>query len=890
MAKQQMYQQFIYKISSERIIKADKNLKLTLKQARENEEIISLADSNCLRMIDEMNEIDRNNNKHLISEIHTKIKEIQKQPKSIENRRDIKHLYSVLDKIQFKADYVAIVLKNKKHFDILNKGFKINGIEYKRFVGTSNGSKKNTIVYVAVKNSNGIYVHSELSKRAENGRDTSKPLIAGKYEAYKSLMCSASTPVSMPKGILLVNDIETTFNEDVISLDDTHSDEPIMDYVNQNITLNGSDGLGLISPELAERWSAELQDKNLASAFCIRNAFCKGIVATFDFQDFNDKFSKLEYVTDIYGDKIKVQDVELVLTTSMLKLWNCYSSMNDYLSKCNENGFTFAVTKVLSGTLESERHLNYQFIQAYTDLTDSEIEKLCQPTISRIKNILHEDVVESLKYLTGNSNKDINDIKDNVIKALMINKSTLNDSFIINRLYYLIKKRISETKKGVLDIRGNYGVIIGDPYALCQHIFMDIKSDLEYGLLKANEIYSQYWNDLEVNSVVCLRAPMSVHNNIRKVKVVDSNDMRYWYKYISCLNILNVHDSICMAMNGADFDGDAIISTDNEVLLNNTLNLPSISCVQKKANPTDINETTLIQANKNSFGSDIGTITNRITSMYAVQSNFDKNSDEYKRLSYRIACGQQLQQNAIDKVKGIISKPMPNYWYDNKYNLISDNDDETTIKNKELNSRIVADKKPYFMIYVYPDLNREYKNFEKTVQTKSIIEFNKPIDELDIHNEKEKMFLEWYQKKTPVNKSSCTMNKVCWHVEHQLDDYVPNVKQESDFDYTLYKSNVEYDVTTYYKISDIYKKFNKALKEIIIMNSTAKMNIDELNMNKSIVLSEFIKQCYCICPNRFELCDIIIDLCYTKENSKKFAWTVVGNTMIDNLKANSEVI
>lgn len=38
-----------------------------------------------------------------------------------------------------------------------------------------------------------------------------------------------------------------------------------------------------------------------------------------------------------------------------------------------------------------------------------------------------------------------------------------------------------------------------------------------------------------------------------------------------------------------------------------------------------------------------------------------------------------------------------------------------------------------------------------------------------------------------------------------------------------------------------------------------------------------------ICPNEYELCDILIDLCYSTENSKQFVWDIAGSTIISNL-------
>lgn len=59
-------------------------------------------------------------------------------------------------------------------------------------------------------------------------------------------------------------------------------------------------------------------------------------------------------------------------------------------------------------------------------------------------------------------------------------------------------------------------------------------------------------------------------------------------------------------------------------------------------------EDLLRQADSNGFGNSIGAITNRITAMYDIQAQFEKNSEQYKVLDKRIKCGQLYQQNEID--------------------------------------------------------------------------------------------------------------------------------------------------------------------------------------------------------------------------------------------------
>ena len=72
------------------------------------------------------------------------------------------------------------------------------------------------------------------------------------------------------------------------------------------------------------------------------------------------------------------------------------------------------------------------------------------------------------------------------------------------------------------------------------------------GLLKSGECYSKYWLDKGDKEVLCFRAPMTNHNNIRKVNIVGSEEMNKWYRYMTTCFILNAWDTITHAENGAD--------------------------------------------------------------------------------------------------------------------------------------------------------------------------------------------------------------------------------------------------------------------------------------------------------------------------------------------------
>lgn len=637
MAKQQVSQRYIFKIHSSRLKQAKWNLTLPLTEARRNDEIISLSDSQMLRWIDELNGMESNEDE--IRGIKTQIRRIKRQPFSTQSRRMVSKLYEELDRLQFKPDYMHLIIDKDSDLYRACKGFKINGIRYARLLGTSGGVKNSTIVFVSER------LAYPLRERINNGRDESVPQIPAKLEAYRALTCSGSIPVSMPEGILVVPDCETHFLDDVIMLSNTDGGEPDIQYLKDyEVTLDESDGYGLMLPSLAKKWSDDLHLDYVASGMTIRGAWCKGMVFCFDFLEFADRVAGQHLVRDAWGNEVDITKVELILTTSMLKLWACYDSLEHYLRCFEENHYSFAVTKTCPKTLENRRNLNYQFIQGY-HLGDEQIRELVQPTIDEIKDVISGDYRKTLVFLKGESVTDENAESDSdpMVTALMVEPGMFNDPCIKRKIFHQIENRIERAKTGVIGVHGNYSIICGDPYALCQSIFgLPVT-----GLLKAGEIYNHYWDKSGAEHLACFRAPMSAHNSVRKVAPCRREEARHWYQHMTACTLLNAWDTITHALNGADKDGDLVMLTDNKILVDNIRNEPAILCAQRKGEKMEVTEDDLIRSNIAGFGDDIGRTTNWITSMFDVQAQFEPDSEEYKVLDYRIKCGQLLDGSSF---------------------------------------------------------------------------------------------------------------------------------------------------------------------------------------------------------------------------------------------------
>jgi hypothetical protein len=881
MSKQLSCQKYIYKLHSGRLRRAKWKLTLPISEARRNDEVISLADSQILRWLDELNNITGADEE--ARQIKAELRRIRKEPESVQNRHAIRRLYDRLDALQFKPDYLCLVMDRNKDYTRACKGFLVNGIRYERLLGTNGGIKNSTIVFVSQRHA------AELRRRITNGRDLSVPLVPAKLEAYQALTCSASIPVSMPHGILVVTDCETTFQDDILYLDDDGADEPVMEARKQaTVELTESDGYGLMLPCLAQRWSEELGLDYLVSGVNTRFAWEKGMLFTFDFLEFADKVAGAYLVKDAWGTERDIRDVEVILTTSMLKLWDSYPSCEAYLANCVENHYTFGVAKTCPKELENVRGLNYQFIQSY-DLNDDEIEQLIAPTMREFQEVLYADWAKTVLFLkgVGLDEEAVRALPDDYVKALMIDQRILDDPYAQSRIYQTIRHRINDAKVGVLQVHGNYSIVCGDPYALCQHIFgLPVT-----GLLRAGEIYNGYWVQQAAEQLACYRAPMTCHNNIRTVRVNRNEETAHWYRYMQTCTLFNAWDTAAHALNGMDKDGDLVMLTDNEVLVSKLQQLPALMCVQRKAQKRLVTQDDLIQSNIDSFGDDIGKTTNWITSMFDVQAQFEKGSAEYEMLAYRIKCGQLYQQNAIDKAKGILAKPMPPEWHD-RHNVNKIEDEE----KRRFYLRIVADRKPYFMRVIYPTLMWQYNTYLKNTNKNALREFQMTVPELQALpesalTERQKDFLRYYEVRMPVGDHNCVMNRICHRFEDTFDGYLGRHNAETAFDYTIMKSGVGYSKRQYDAICELCEEYNSRLSNYVVYTKYERTDDFDAYLETERLRVEFEESCAKLCSNRYVLCDILLDICYRRNSTKRFAWAICGEEIVENLlRANGGII
>lgn len=888
MIKQNQF--YVYKLKSSRLYEDKYDIKLDLEQARKYKELIQLGDNQILKSL----RLSKNQDIDFkyIAKLKKEKKSLSKED-SEENRKRIKQIQNELDKLLFVPEYVAVVINKLKEYDRIYKlGFKINDKKYKRFSCSSSQGRVNTVIFIQEEYSD------KLKDILVNGLDQSVKLVPNKFNAYFGLNSSCIYEVNTPR-VCVIPDKEVKMVKKVEFIDDTDN----IDISEREVVANLWDGQGLISPKMSKEWARknlEIYDYT-PSYYIVRSNWIKGALFTFDFHKFAEEIAKKDEIIDIYGETHKISDIDIILSESQFKMHKNYSSWEDFTKKCEDNKLVWGVSRVAPKEVNNYTTTNYQFIQTLK-LDDSDIEGLLEPTINWIDGVLNNNPIYTMLFINGSFNNQDDALEslkytsNSYVKALMYNPNMMNDIYIKKKVKDLINKKIKEAMLGKFLISGNYQIMCSDPYAMAEHAFKleDIK-----GLLNEFEHYSDYWNNKEVSTVDAMRSPLtwkSEHNILHLQNEAIQNE---WYQYLQGCIIYNVWGTDCMRHADGDFDGDLVCTTNNKYFIKGSdESLLPITYNKNIAEKVVIkNDDILIKSDKQSFNSKIGQITNVSTKFYAMLPLFDENSIEYKEIIKRLKLLRKEQGNEIDRAKGVQVKPFNNEWV--MFNRILDTDSDDVKAKKEFNNSIVADKKPYFMIYLYSTLNREYSKFISNCDTYSQIKFGISIDELKNKKNKhtdEIEYLKYFNKHMPVNLSDCVTNKLCWYVE-KVNKEKFKVKHDKGSPETIMlmiDDEISFNEKIYNKVKKTYQEYNSYKYNDLQINeyeiSPTEYTDEKQDYNYFNNINEFFRRkLSAICSNDKELANYAVRLCYIENNpvNKDFAWKVCEDGLLENIKKNS---
>ena len=879
MKKNQQY--YVLKLNTSYLKKHKYKIDVLFNEAVALNQIVSVGDSAVLRKIRCLT----NHNVDLkqIDEWFNLRKKIKTKAKSKENAKKIVELTQKINDALFIPEYVAIFVDNGSHYEHINQNpLIINGKEYVRLLCSSGGARHNTAIFIDKD------IYDDVDKFITNGSHDFE-LSPAKYNAYYALCSSASLPVSwinfcvVPDCVITrKTKVEYVYESEQDGVDDNVVEEEI------DCEFNLWDGMGIISPEGAKKWAEDLEIDYIPSAFCIRNSFLKGMVCVFDIQKFLKEKSNTNIILDVWGHEVDLTRVDMICTESQLKLWRAYSSIWEYIECCHQNGYSFSITKVTPKYDRDYAYLNYQFIQA-THQTKKTIKKLCQDTIDYFEKLIYDDNDYLRIYCLGKSTENPTITKDffyslqNQAKAVLLSEKFIADPYVRNWLIQSLNKKIKDSYIGNLLVNGNFQVAISDPYALMEYVCgLEIK-----GLLQEHEIFSDYWLKRNVDKVASMRAPLTWRSEVNVVNIKQSAETNEWYSYLYSGLVYNIYGVDCMLQADSDFDFDILFTTNNQQIIDGAFGGLPITYDKHPIKKVKINKKELYKFDKRAFDTRIGFITNISTSLYTILNNFDKDSEEYKKIIERLKILRKCQGNEIDKTKGANPKPFPIWWTRKTTGIVF-----KTKEEEELNKKIMVTKRPYFMRYLYSDYNKKYQKHIENFNVYCVSKYGYDINELKnckYQTEETIKSLNDFESLSPLIDNDSTMNLLCHYMEEKIQE-IKTCRKNKFNDYNLMMSHENKDDELLEYASLIIPYYNRFLqirtKDVIEQEDTDR-TIYGIDIN-SLKLS-MIKN---ITSNENELCDACVLLVYSIHSNykKDFVWDLFGDIIIKNIINNTDGI
>lgn len=772
---------------------------------------------------------------------------------------------------------LIVAKKNPKQEEylrhILNEGFTYNGIHYSRFGKSASQGKDGITAFVCDEIFDELYMITQMDIEVDE-------CVISKYEAQRCLPFSSCTLIHdyMPN-IVIIGEYEKTLENQLIKYVVERKREFIdketgkkktynareIEEGYKDLTLSPFDGCGCHEYEFMKNVSAQLELDYESAGVQVRLPFIKGYSVYVPFRNILKEWG-YEYITDIYGNKHHVDDIDCIWNISMFKGHKLFKSKYgsnawvEYMNTVNKYQYKLGISKYSHHVknLNKYTRMNFQYLQCldlwnhkyiecfenknmleYDILdpnNDGKIIELAKYTTSLFEKIIKGDKFYTYRFMGINNTEDY-EAESKYLEAALVNDVMLKDPAVKQFIYRKLKKSIDEAKVGKIYCSGFYHTGVGDMIGYLQYA-----AGLEpVGCLNERELYS---GNFAIGDIVSFRSPLVDPSEVNKVKIAHNDITSKWFGHFKDQDIVmfNMYDISAPQQGGADFDGDIFFLCDEPIVVNSKIDKNIILDIEDKATakPKKYNKENIIEYEVMTRDNRIGEITNVATS---IENKYTTNEEIKELYSNYSSLLRIFQGKEIDFLK--------------------------TGTRWQMSSGLRKHLKqlPYFLLYNYPKKLKTYNTLK---------EKNKLIE-----SKEDKLRLNAYHSPSPMNELCdyiCTWEKknILWNnnlndlidtrvliVDNDLDlsdkkaakivrryinDYAEEIRRHmNDSD------NQEY----HFALNEIVKKFKQGLS-------------DELNLDEETIANYVIKISY----SSFSI-------------SKSFAWAGYADYIIKNLKNNS---
>lgn len=460
-------------------------------------------------------------------------------------------------KIKLGKTIPTLMSKSELRHDLYQNGFICNGIKYVRYKRSSGSSRVGKCLFINEELYSAMHEWELCGLKIKGG----DKIDLAAFEAYISLPSSSciDTIEIQPENILIIDDYESEFEDDVVAV---YGEGENFVAKEERAKIKNSiwDGQSLLDISMYDEHYAD------RTMLLLRNRFFKSACFKTRIQDwFRDNG-----ITDVsqlngYTRANKIEDIKLITTPSSIKYVK-FGTIEQWL----DNLFpTFGIvkyekpTKYLDGKMVQ---CHYQLLNSL-QLTREDIHALLQPNFDYL-NLIRKDPAVMRYHLKYPYSLAENDepcyTRDEVIMKVM----GMNSKFVDTKLYdnfrkELTKSILKEYRKGHIWISGNYETLIGNGVEMLQSAIGIFNGESVLGVGNVHTKRFDYG--------ITILGTRSPHINSGDVLLANNAESdiidRYFVSSSEVVHINSIGENILQRLQGADFDSDSILLTDNKILI-----------------------------------------------------------------------------------------------------------------------------------------------------------------------------------------------------------------------------------------------------------------------------------------------------------------------------------
>ena len=375
--------------------------------------------------------------------------------------------------------------------------------------------------------------------------------------AYQSLITSSieGRVVIPPESILVLKDVDSLFNTNVISIEIDENQHCIsVPKENYEICNTIFDGQALIDESIFPDWGDGYV--LLRQHFFKAAAFCTKIQKYF--KDYFGDYYETATVVDMWGNEHLAKDIKLITTDNACKWLKFDGITYEYWSeKVHDLSDNFGIVKTAHRSKMGDmQRMSYQMVNALSvDIMDDVLADT-KEYIQKLKN--NDDVFFDFLRRNANFMSDY----EVLIALCKHNPDFVKSDYFRERRSKIISDYLLDIKTGHIIQNGDNLVIVGSPYAMLLHsVGEDAHSDPTF---ENEEGTIQCWT-ARFGDGEYLAEFRSPFNSCHNLGYLHNHYHPYWDKYfnlgkqIIAINML--HTDFQDRNNGSDQDSDSVYVT-----------------------------------------------------------------------------------------------------------------------------------------------------------------------------------------------------------------------------------------------------------------------------------------------------------------------------------------